>query len=140
MSAETNVNAQTAFGDAIVSGDLESFRDLVTEDCVDHDPAPGQAPGPQGYIDFFTDLRTAFPDLGLEVEHMTVTEDDVAFAYTISGTHRGPFLGFAPTGKRMSARGMQIGRFEDGRMAERWGATDLLSILTQLGLAPDPEA
>jgi len=43
--------------------------DLVAPDSVDHDPAPGQGPGPQGYRDFFGDLRTAFPDLHIEVEH-----------------------------------------------------------------------
>jgi len=40
---------------------------------------------------------------------------NVAFAYTITGTHQGDFLGIAPTGKRISARGMQIGRFEGGQ-------------------------
>jgi len=31
---------------------------------------------------------------------------------------------------------MQIGRFEDGKIVERWGATDELSIMRQIGAVP----
>lgn len=82
----------------------------------------------------FADLRTAFPDLHVEVDHLTATDDDVAFAYTITGTHEGDFQGHPATGKPVSVRGMQIGRFADGKLAERWGSSDQLGIMTQLGL------
>ena len=131
---KTNLAAQEAFGEAVNSGSL-AFEDLVADGCVDHDPAPGQAPGPQGYRDMFNELRTAFPDLHVEVEHLTATDDDVAFAYTITGSNDGPFQGHEATGKPISVRGVQISRFEGGKMVERWGSSDQLGILTQLGLA-----
>ena len=137
MTQEQNVASQQAFGDAVNSGSLD-FDDLVAPDSVDHDPGPGQVPGPAGFTALFTELRTAFPDLAIEVDHMTVTDDDVAFAYTVSGTQDGPFLGFDPTGRTMSVRGMQIGRFENGKLVERWGQSDQLGMLQQLGLAPTP--
>ena len=130
---KTNIAAQEAFGETINNGKLE-FDDLVAADSVDHDPAPGQGPGPQGYRDMFTELRTAFPDLHVEVEHLTATDDDVAFAYTITGTNDGPFEGHPATGRSIKVRGMQIGRFQDGKLAERWGSSDQLGIMTQLGL------
>jgi predicted ester cyclase len=43
-------------------------------------------------------LRNAFPDMEVTPEHMTATDEDVALAYTITGTHEGEFLGVAPTG------------------------------------------
>ncbi|OUD88806.1 SnoaL-like polyketide cyclase [Clavibacter michiganensis subsp. michiganensis] len=46
------------------------------------------------------------------------------------------FQGHAPTGKSVKIRGMQISTFVDGKLAERWGSSDELGILTQLGLAP----
>ncbi|MGI9157581.1 MAG: ester cyclase [Marmoricola sp.] len=131
---KTNISAQEAFGEAVNTGRLEALDDLVAADSVDHDPAPGQGAGPQGYRDMFTELRTAFPDLHVEVEHLTATDDDVAFAYTITGTNDGPFQGNDPTGKKISVRGMQIGRFEGGKLVERWGSSDQLGIMTQLGL------
>ena len=131
---KSNIIAQEAFGEAVNSGSL-AFDDLVADTCVDHDPAPGQAQGPEGYRAMFTELRTAFPDLHIEVEHLTATDDDVAFAYTITGTNEGPFQGHDGTGKAISVRGMQISRFEEGKLVERWGSSDQLGILTQLGLA-----
>lgn len=132
-SMKANIAAQEAFGEAVNTGTL-AFDDLVAADSVDHDPAPGQDPGPQGYRDMFTELRTAFPDLHVEVEHLSATEEDVAFAYTITGTHDGSFQGHDATGKSFQVRGMQIGRFEGGKMVERWGSSDQLGIMTQLGL------
>lgn len=129
----TNIAAQEAFGAAVNTGTL-AFDSLVATDSVDHDPAPGQGPGPQGFRDMFTELRAAFPDLHLEVEHLTATDEDVAFAYTITGINDGPFQGHDATGKPIKVRGMQIGRFADGKLVERWGSSDQLGILTQLGV------
>ncbi len=38
-----------AFGEAVNSGDLDPFDDLVAPNIVDHNPAPGQAAGPAGF-------------------------------------------------------------------------------------------
>ena len=131
---KTNITAQEAFGEAINSGDVDAFDDLVAPNSVDHDPAPGQQPGPEGYKAFFTEMRTAFPDLQVDVETMVADDDQVAFAYTLTGTHQGPFQGHEATGRTVKVRGMQISRFAEGKMTERWGSTDEVGILTQLGL------
>ncbi len=123
--------------------DARSDGSLVDEvmapDVVDHDPAPFQGPGPEGFKEFFEYMRNAFPDLNIEPEHMVATDDDVAIAYTLTGTHQGEFLGVEPTGREISARGVQIARFRDGQIAERWGSSDELSILQQLGAMDGPE-
>lgn len=136
MSQQDNIKTQQAFGEAVNSGNLNAIRDLVAPDAVDHDPAPDQGVGPEGFIQFFTMLRTAFPDLKIAVDHMVADDDNVAFAYTVTGTHSGDFLGHPATGKTISARGMQITRFEDGKQVERWGSSDQLGILQQIGAAP----
>ena len=136
MSKEANIQAQTKFGEAINSGNLEAMRQLVSPVVVEHDPGPTQGPGAQGYIDLFSEMRTAFPDLTATPEHITADEDTVAMAYTITGTHDGYFQGIAPTGKKIKARGVQIARFENGKMVERWGSSDELGILKQLGVEP----
>jgi len=135
VSKESNIASQQAFGEAVNSGNLDALDRLVTPDSVDRDPAPGQGVGPAGYKAMFGEMRTAFPDLKIEVEHLTATEDDVAFAYTVSGTHRGEFQGHAATGGVFSIRGVQISRFVDDKLAERWGSSDQLGMLSQLGLA-----
>lgn len=138
MSQEDNIATQERLGEAIVAGELDVLDEVFAADVVDHDPAPDQGPGPQGFKNFFSALRTAFPDLEVEVEKLVADDDHVAIAYTLSGTHEGDFDGVDPTGKKVTARGMQIGRFEDGKIVERWGSTDELGILQQLGAAPAP--
>lgn len=139
MPKDTNIAAQERFAEGVNNGNFDVFDDVVAPDVVDHDPAPEQGPGPQGFKDMFATMRSAFPDLEVTPEHMTATEDDVALAYTITGTHQGDFLGIAPTGRRITARGVQIGRFENGRLAERWGSSDQLAILQQLGAEPQTD-
>lgn len=133
MSKEANIQTQTKFGEAINSGNLEAMRALVSPAVVEHDPGPNQGPGAQGYIDLFAEMRSAFPDLKATPEHITADEDTIALAYTVTGTHQGDFQGIAPTGKTIKARGVQIARFVDGQMVERWGSSDELGILKQLG-------
>ncbi|MGB3183555.1 MAG: ester cyclase [Cyclobacteriaceae bacterium] len=134
-----HIEAQKKFGEAVNTGNLEMIRDVVADDVVDHDPAPMQGPGPQGYIDFFSMMRTAFPDMKVDVEQMVTDEENVSFAYTLSGTHKGEFMGVAPTGKSIKARGMQVGRFVDGKLKERWGSSDELGILKQIGANQVPQ-
>lgn len=134
MSRETNMKAQERFGEAATTGNFDIFDEVVAPNAVDHDPAPGQGRGPDGFKTFFGTMRSAFPDLNIEVDHMTATDDDVAIAYRVSGTHEGEFNGVAPTGKRIEARGCQIARFEDGKLAERWGSSDELGLMSQLGV------
>lgn len=136
MSKQDNIDAQVRFGEAVQNGRFEVLAELVSQSVVDHDPAPGQTPGPQGYAEFFRTLRTAFPDMKIVVDHLIADEDNVAFAYTLTGTQQGPFEGVQPTGKHVEVRGMQISRFEDGKMVERWGSTDELGILKQIDAAP----
>ncbi|MHA3701797.1 ester cyclase [Jatrophihabitans sp. YIM 134969] len=132
---KSNIASQEAFGEAVNSGDLAALDALVAADSHDHDPAPGQVPGPAGYQAFFGEMRTAFPDLHIDVETLVADDDQVAFAYTLSGTNNGPFQGHDATGKTISVRGVQISRISDGKLIERWGSSDELGIMKQLGLA-----
>ncbi len=133
MSQQDNLATNTKLGEAVSSGDFAEFDQVFSPGVIDHDPAPDQGPGPQGFKNFFTMLRSAFPDLKVTVDRLVQNETDVAMAYTIHGTHKGAFLGIAPTGKTITARGVQIARFENGRIVERWGSSDELGIVKQLG-------
>ena len=136
MSREANIESNDRFVEAVSTGNLEALHELISENVIDHDPAPDQGPGAQGFIDFFTTFRAAFPDLYSTVEHLVATDDQVAVAYRVRGTQQGDFMGIPATGKRVDARGMQIGRYEDGKLVERWGSSDQLSIFQQLGAEP----
>lgn len=136
MAADENVAAQQRLAENLNAGSIDEAIKTFAEDCVDHDPAPGQGSGREGFRQFFTALRSAFPDAHIEGEHVVTDQNNVAIAYTLTGTHQGDFNGIAPTGKRIEVRGIQIGRFENGEIVERWGSSDELGIIKQLGVDP----
>jgi steroid delta-isomerase-like uncharacterized protein len=138
MSKEANIAILTKFAEAVNTGKFDLFKEAVSPENVDHDPAPGQVPGPEGYRAFFSGLRSAFPDLSVALETLVADDDSIAFAYTITGTQKGPLMGIAPTGKKIKIRGMQISKFKDGKMVERWGSSDELGMLQQLGIGVLP--
>ncbi len=139
MSKEANLATLTKFAEAVNTGNFDLFKEAVSVENVDHDPARGQVAGPEGYRAFFSKLREAFPDLSVASEIMVADEESIAFAYTIIGTQNGSFMGIAPTGKKVKIRGMQISKFKDGKMVERWGSSDELGMLQQLGVVALPE-
>lgn len=136
MSREANIAAQESLAANINQGNIGDAVLSFAETAVDHDPAPGQGAGREGFRTFFTALLRAFPDTKIEPAHMVADDEHVCIAYTLTGTHQGQFRGIGPTGKKIEVRGVQIGRFEDGQIAERWGSSDELGILEQLGLEP----
>jgi steroid delta-isomerase-like uncharacterized protein len=140
MSKEANAAALSKFAEAVNTGKYELFSDAVASDCVDHDPAPGQAPGPDGYRALFTEMRRAFPDMNVELAGLVADEEAIAFAYTFTGTQDGPLMGIAPTGKKVKMRGLQISKFGDGKMVERWGSSDQLGMLQQIGASTIPRS
>jgi steroid delta-isomerase-like uncharacterized protein len=133
MARQDNIKTQEEFGAAVSEGKLDKIRELMTAGVVDHDPAPGQGPGPEGFIRFFEKFREAFPDLKVTGDYVVIDDNNIAAAYTFTGTHKGTFMGIPPTGRKISARGVQIARFENGKIAERWGSSDELGILRQIG-------
>ena len=52
--------------------------------------------------------REAFPDLRVTVEDRIFAGDKVVARNSWSGTHRGAFLGVAPTGKQIAIRTIDI--------------------------------
>jgi steroid delta-isomerase-like uncharacterized protein len=136
MSQQDNIAATERLGAAVNGGNLDALHEVFAPNVIDRDPASDQEPGPEGFIHFFTGFRGAFPDLNISVEQLVADENNVAIAYTITGTHQGNFLGIAATGRQIKARGVQIARFENGQIVERWGSSDQLGILQQIGANP----
>jgi steroid delta-isomerase-like uncharacterized protein len=138
MSVEQNKAALQALLDAINTGNLDAFDDLVAADFQEHLNAIGAAQGREGYRGMMSAVRAAFPDLSLS-HHTIVAEGDfLAYRVLGTGTHEGEFAGVPPTGKQVNFQLMEIMRFEDGKAVERWGEIDQLGILMQLGAIPTP--
>lgn len=76
----------------------------------------------------------AFPDLTVVVLMQVGEGDSVATHWRFSATQTGTYEGLAPTGKAVSWTGMQIDRFENGRIRESWVSWDKYTMFEELGL------
>lgn len=101
--------------------------------------------GLRGYTDdprllaSFTSIVTGFPDLDCDIEWVTADDDRVSAWLAVTGTHRGTWRGWPPTGRRMSARASLTLRIEGGRAVDFWLAADWIGIHRQLGLSLSAE-
>ena len=80
----------------------------------------------------------AFPNLHFTFEDLIAEGDKVVVRETMSGTQQGELMGIPPTGKQFSVTGIEIYRFEGGKIVEHWLESDMLGLLQQLGALPSP--
>ena len=78
-------------------------------------------------------LRAAFTDRTYITEQWLADGDWAACFGHIEATHSGPFMGIAPTGKRVKIPYMDFWRVKDGRIADNPVSVDFASVLAQLG-------
>jgi steroid delta-isomerase-like uncharacterized protein len=136
-TAEQNKRLVRRFVEEFENGGNEPVADeLLADRFVDHSPFPGVAPDRDGVKRLFAGLRTSFPDLRAEIHDLLAEADRVATRKTFRGTHRGEFLGMAPTGRAISFDVVDFVRIENGRIAEHWNVVDLMGLLQQLGAGP----
>jgi steroid delta-isomerase-like uncharacterized protein len=120
----------------INKGDIAGFGDLVADDFVEHQGMPA-LPTKEGTLEFFRILLAAFPDWRMTVEDLIAGGDKTVARVTVTGTHKGEFMGVPPTGTYVDVQLIDIMRFDGaGLVCEHWGVADMLSLLQQLGVVP----
>ncbi len=119
-------------------GDAASVDKFYAADFVEHEEgSPGQQ-GLEGIKAALPILHTAFPDFKMTLEDVVVEGDKLVVRSTWSGTQKGEFYGIPSKGKRFFVNVMDIYRIKDGKIAEHWGMTDIMAMMTQLGAMPAP--
>lgn len=121
-------------------GRLELADQLYAPHYVDHvgrGPEPAEVKGIDGIKQAVSAFRQAFPDLAYTVEDQIAEGDVVVTRFSARGTHRGSFLGVAPTGRVVTYSGFDMNRVRDGRIVESWVNYDALALLQQLGIVKE---
>ncbi len=136
MSAETNKEVvRRVIEEGTNRKNLAVFDELVSPSFVDHE-AGSEPGGSEGEKKLLTSVTQAFPDWRWDIQEMLAIDDKVITRYVARGTHRGEFMGAAPTGKEVSLTGINIVRLEGGKIVESWGNSDQLGWMRQIGVIP----
>src|SRR5260370_42367643 len=100
-------------------GNLAIADELIAPDCLNHEVPPGMNNrGPESMRQVVVMLRTAFPDLHYIIEELAAEGDTVAGPVTMSRTHRGPYMGTAPTARSFRQARMHVVRSRDRKGVE----------------------
>ena len=81
---------------------------------------------------------SAFPDLHFDIQQMIVSGNYVVTRWRATGTHRGEWMGIAPTHRRTETLGCTISELKSGKAVHSWVYWDTGHLLRQLGLLPSP--
>ena len=123
--------------------DLRALLAGMTEDCYNLvlcDPSPLYR-GPEAVARRYRGLWAALPDLQVRLRRIVAIDGELAVTeHTLSGTHRGPLFGVAPTGRRVQVNTVVIWEFADERIRGETVYFDLATVLRQVGALVLPGA
>jgi steroid delta-isomerase-like uncharacterized protein len=118
---------------------LELINELVLPSHGLTGPGPnfvGSSIGPEAYAQQVILFTTGFPDLDFKVEEIIAEGDRVVSHWTISGTHKGEFMGVPATNRKVSFDGITIHQMSKGRIMDSYVSWDIWGLMQQLGVAP----
>jgi hypothetical protein len=117
---------------------IAAIDKFYATDVVVHSGVGVDIRGLKDFKQYYSGSYDAFPDVHLTIDDMVVEGDKAAMRYTMTGTHKGEFMGIPPTNKKLTMWGINIARIAGGKIVEAWERADTLSMMQQLGLAPTP--
>jgi len=116
------------------TGNAEYASAAVGNNFRDNTLPEGRPQGFKGLLYASQTFRSAIPDLHCKIEDLLVTGNKITARLTFTGTHKGQFMGHAPTGKPVRFFAIDILRIRGGRIVEDWHLEDNLTLLEQLGV------
>lgn len=137
MSADNKAIVRQLYEEVWNKRRLELVDEIISPSHALHDPnLSGSAVGPEAYKRQVTRFITAFPDLHFTVEDIVGEKEKLAVAWTISGTHKGEFMGVPATNKKVSVDGITINHIADAKIMDSYVSWDAWGMMQQLGVVP----
>ena len=133
-STEQNKATVVRFNrECIEQGNLNSFKELLANDVINHSAPAGMPNGPESFYHFLNDvLRKGFPDLKVNIIMQIAEGDMVTTLKKITATHTGEIFGIAPSNKTVAINVIDIVRVRNGQYAEHWGQSNFSDVLAEI--------
>ena len=142
MSVEENLKVAEAMTKALNDRDLDRFESLHLNSVVQRDPQhPEGIKGVKAIRASLEPFLKAFPDIRLTAEQQFGAGDWITQLSHMRGTHTGPLEvpggpTIPATNKSVRLQVAFVSRLEGGKFAEINVYFDQMSMMAQLGLAP----
>ncbi len=122
-----NLKILGAYSDAMERGDREAVFEFWATEFHSHvtervNPALVGTDVRGQELEWWTQVRAAFPDMVFTVELLIESGDLIVSNWMVRGTHTGaPFYAVEPSGNPVEINGTAILRMRDGKIVEHWG-------------------
>lgn len=125
---EKNKAVVKRFNEAfIIKGDLQAFEEIVAPDFINHTGPVGSQDAAATRDFIIKLLRPAIPDIQLEIFDMIAEDDKVVTHKAFTGTFTAPFMGQAPTGKKVTLRIIDIVQLKEEQYIAHWSIRELIT-------------
>jgi predicted ester cyclase len=139
MSAQENKALVRRYVEEVVNRrHLNLLDEIFAPSFVQYGADPDRVSGVEDLKQFFVMLHSGYPDSQGTIEDLFAEGDKVVLRFVFRGTHQGEFMGIAPTGKQVTMAGIDICRIADDKTVELWGQEDMLGMMQQIGVIPEP--
>jgi steroid delta-isomerase-like uncharacterized protein len=114
---------------------LEYIDQVIADSHALGDPTVlGRGVGPAAYRRQLERFLVGLPDLKLKIDDTVSEGEKLVVFWTMTGTHRGEFLGVPPTNKRVAFSGITINLIAEGKILESTVIWDGLGLMKQFGI------
>jgi C-1 hydroxylase len=131
MSLEENKAIILSLYEADNKKDLSILDEVISPDF--YDPT-FKLRGAEDYKQFENAFFKGFPDWIETIEDIIADGDKVWVRFIGTGTHKGEWLGLAPTRKKVTFKAVQIWRIVDKKVVAKDSFIDSLDFFKQLGV------
>jgi predicted ester cyclase len=124
----------------VIKGDISRlntwFDKSFTADVTMHNAGAGDMNFEQAK-QLYTEIISAFSPV-CTIKQLIAEDDTVVTRYSWSGTHQGMYKGIPATGKQVEVQQVTITKLRGEKAVEEWAYVDMLGLMRQLGVIPDP--
>ena len=132
------------FYQSFAAGDIDSALAAFADRVEMVDPGLGTVRGLPALREYLEGFKQAMPDAHAVISRMYESGDTIIVEGRLIGTHTGPMAGpdgdVPPSGRSIDVAFADFCQIQDGKIVAYHTYYDQVSLLTQLGLMPEPSA
>ena len=141
MAEKDNIELAKQQIAALNARDLDGYLSRIDESYVGYsETRPEPIRGVEGVRQYIQSLLIAFPDLKIETEQVIASGDTVVTRMRATGTHRGSYVGIAPTNKSIVIEACSVTEIKNGKTIHSRMYADNVKLLQQFGVLSLPRA
>ena len=137
MSADNKAIVRRLYEEVWNKRKLEIISEIISPSHALQAPnISGSSIGPAAYKRNVSLFLAGYPDLRLTIQDIISEKEKVVACWTMSGTHKGDYMGVPATNKKVSVDGITIHHIANGKIMDSCSNWDALGMMQQLGAVP----